>query len=67
MSFLVVFVFHKIVGQTENGTLATGVPFLANNQIGFIVVEGDGRIYGNVDSAGSDTAFDTEICLKLSE
>ena len=49
------------VGLAENGTLATGVPFLANNQMGFIVVEGDGRIYGNVDSAGSDTAFDTEI------
>jgi hypothetical protein len=49
------------VGLAENGTLATGVPFTANNQIGFIVVEGSGSIFGNVDSGGSDTALDTGV------
>ena len=28
------------VGLAENGTFATGVPFTANNQIGFLLVEG---------------------------
>ena len=49
------------VGLAENGTFATGVPFTANNQIGFLLVEGAADIYANCDSGGTETKTDTGI------
>ena len=49
------------VGLAENGTFATGVPFTANNQIGFLLVEGAADIYFNCDSGGTETKTDTGI------
>ena len=43
------------VGLCENGSLATGVPFGTNNQIGFLVTDGDGSISAVCDSGGTDT------------
>ena len=51
------------VGLAENGTFATGVPFTANNQIGFLLVEGAADIYANCDSGGTETKTDTGIDL----
>jgi hypothetical protein len=49
------------VGLAENGTFATGVPFTANNQIGFLLVEGAADIYANCDSGGTETKTDTGV------
>jgi hypothetical protein len=49
------------VGLAENGTFATGVPFTASNQIGFLLVEGAADIYANCDSGGTETKTDTGI------
>ena len=49
------------VGLAENGSFATGVPFTANNQIGFLLVEGEADIYANCDSGGTETKTDTGI------
>ena len=49
------------VGLAENGTFATGVPFAAANQIGFLLVEGAADIYANCDSGGTETKTDTGI------
>ena len=49
------------VGLAENGTFATGVPFTANNQIGFLLVEGAASIFANCDSGGTETKTDTGI------
>ena len=49
------------VGLAENGTFATGVPFTANNQIGFLLVEGAADIYAVTDSGGTETKTDTGI------
>ena len=49
------------VGLAENGTFATGVPFTASNQIGFLLVEGAADIYANCDSGGTETKTDTTI------
>jgi len=49
------------VGLAENGTFATGVPFTASNQIGFLLVEGAADIYANCDSGGTETKTDTGV------
>jgi hypothetical protein len=49
------------VGLAENGTFATGVPFTASNQIGFLLVEGAADIYANCDSGGTETKTDTTV------
>ncbi|HCT54806.1 MAG TPA: hypothetical protein DF712_20370 [Balneola sp.] len=49
------------VGLAENGTFATGVPFTANNQIGFLLTEGDASIFANCDSGGTETKTDTGV------
>ena len=49
------------VGLAENGTFATGVPFAAANQIGFLLVEGAADIYANCDSGGTETKTDTGV------
>ena len=49
------------VGLAENGPFATGVPFTANNQIGFLLVEGAADIYANCDSGGTETKTDTGV------
>ena len=49
------------VGLAENGSFATGVPFTANNQIGFLLVEGAADIYANCDLGSSQTLTDTGI------
>jgi len=41
------------VGLCENGTLATGVPFATNNQIGFLIVDEAADIYAVCDSGGT--------------
>ena len=51
------------VGLCENGTLATGVPFSTNNQIGFLVTDGDASIKAVCDSGGTETSTDTGIDL----
>ena len=52
------------VGLCENGTLATGVPFSTNNQIGFLVTDGDASIKAVCDSGGTETSTDTGIDLE---
>jgi len=47
----------------ENGALATGVPFGTNNQIGFLVTDGDGSISAVCDSGGTETSTDTGVDL----
>jgi hypothetical protein len=49
------------VGFCENGTLATGVPFGTNNQIGFLVVDGAADIYAVTDNGGTETKTDTGV------
>jgi hypothetical protein len=49
------------IGLAENGSFATGVPFTANNQIGFLLVEGAADIYANCDSGGTQTNTDTGV------
>jgi hypothetical protein len=49
------------VGFCENGTLATGVPFGTNNQIGFLVVDGAADIYAVCDNGGTETKTDTGV------
>ena len=49
------------VGLCENGTLATGVPFATNNQIGFLIVDEAADIYAVCDSGGTETKTDTGI------
>tara|TARA_R110000765_G_scaffold129110_2_gene227460 strand:+ start:24 stop:797 length:774 start_codon:yes stop_codon:yes gene_type:complete len=51
------------VGLCENGSLATGVPFGTNNQIGFLVTDGDGSISAVCDSGGTETSTDTGVDL----
>ena len=51
------------VGLCENGTLATGVPFGTNNQIGFLVVDEAADIYAVCDSGGTETKTDTGVDL----
>jgi hypothetical protein len=51
------------VGLCENGTLATGVPFATNNQIGFLVVDEAADIYAVCDSGGTETKTDTGVDL----
>ena len=52
------------VGLCENGTLATGVPFATNNQIGFLVVDEAADIYAVCDSGGTETKTDTGVDLE---
>ena len=49
------------VGFCENGSLATGVPFGTNNQIGFLVVDGAADIYAVTDNGGTETKTDTGV------
>jgi len=49
------------VGLCENGTLATGVPFATNNQIGFLIVDEAADIYAVCDSGGTETKTDTGV------
>ena len=49
------------VGLCENGTASTTVPFATNNQIGFLVEDGDASIYAVCDSGGTETKTDTEV------
>jgi len=52
------------VGLCENGSLATGVPFATNNQIGFLVSDGDASIKAVCDSGGTETSTDTGVDLE---
>ena len=49
------------VGLCENGTLSTSVPFGTNNQIGFLVADGDASINAVCDSGGTETSTDTGV------
>jgi hypothetical protein len=49
------------VGLCENGTLSTSVPFATNNQIGFLVTDGDASIEAICDSGGVATETDTGV------
>jgi hypothetical protein len=49
------------VGLCENATFSATVPFVTNNQIGFLLVEGAADIYANCDSGGTQTKTDTGI------
>jgi len=49
------------LGLCENGTLATGVPFATNNQIGFLIVDEAADIYAVCDSGGTETKTDTGV------
>jgi len=49
------------VGLCENGTLSTSVPFATNNQIGFLVTDGDASIEAVCDSGGVATETDTGV------
>jgi len=49
------------VGLCENGTLATGVPFQTNNQIGFLITDDSANIEAVCDSGGTETATDTGV------
>ena len=51
------------VGLCENGALAVGVPFATNNQIGFLVTDGDASIKAICDSGGTETSTDTGVDL----
>jgi len=49
------------VGLCENATFSATVPFVTNNQIGFLLAEGAADIYANCDSGGTETKTDTGI------
>jgi hypothetical protein len=51
------------VGLAANGTLATGVPFTAANQIGFLIPDDAADIYAVCDSGGTETKTDTGVDL----
>ena len=51
------------VGLCENGALAVGVPFATNNQIGFLITDGDASIKAVCDSGGTETSTDTGVDL----
>ena len=61
-SILILRLFQPLLDDlAENGTFATGVPFTANNQVGFLLVEGAADIYANCDSGGTETKTDTGV------